>query len=198
LHYEFKFLGPSVRVETDQRGLRIRSWFIGQRIEWPSIIAAGMMAPSPLLAIPSFIFLLYAAPGYKAIASKAESMQKASTRIWIAYRPGKRMRLRCLTLPRTAESTSLIDELRSHLIDRWNDALTPGVFSLRRQFGLSNRWFWPKVLLVVFAALILLFMGLLAWATVLAVLTDIRVALLIIFIAAAWWLYKQFRTKPPV
>lgn len=156
------------------------------------------MAPSPFLAIPSFIIPLYAAPGYRAIGKKAESMQKASTRIWIAYRPGKRVRLRCLTLPRTAESTSLIDELRSRLIDRWNDALTPGIFGLRRRFGLSNRWFWPKILLVVFAALLLLFMGLLAWATVLAVLTDIRVALVIIFVAAAWWVYKQFRTKPSV
>lgn len=198
MHYQFKVVGRTVRVETDEREWRIGSPLFGQRIEWSSIVRAGMLAPSPLLAIPSFIFPLFAAPGYKALATRAESMQKASTRIWIAYRPGRHVKLRCLTLPRNTESASLIDELRSRLIDRWDDAVEPGLFGLRRQFGISNRWFWPKVLLVVLAVLFLIFVGLLAWAAVLAALTDIRVALIVLFVFAAWWLYKQFRTKPSV
>lgn len=197
VHYEFKALGPCIHVDTDDRLLRIRSLFFGRSIEWSSIVGAGMMAPSPVLAIPSFIFPLFAAPGYKAITGKAESMMKASTRIWIAYRPGNRVKLMYLTLPRTSESSEFVSDLRWRLIDRWNDALA-GAYGLRRRFGLSNRWFWLKALLFVIVVLTLLLVGLLAWATVLAVVSDIRVALVILFVVAAWWLYKQFRTKPSV
>lgn len=198
MRYEFKAFGPNLRIETDDRTLRIRSLFLTRRIEWSSIVGAGPLAPSPALILPSLFMSLFASRGHKALADKAQSVQRASTRVWLAYKPHGRVRLRCLTLPRSNESTALVEEFRSHLADRWEEAVAPGVFGLRREFGLSNRWFWPKAILFVISALILLLLGVVAWAAVLAVIADVRVALVIIFVAAIWWLYKQFHAKPSV
>lgn len=195
MHCEYKVLGPSVRVETDEHGLTISSWLVGRRIEWASVVAAGMMAPSPVLAVPALVFPLQIVPGFNALAKKAESLHRATVRIWIAYRRAGRLHFQYITLPKN-DSGLLISELHSHIGERWRYEFSASVLQLRREFGLSNWWFWPTVILSVIAVLVSILMGLLAWAAVLAVLTDIRIALVILFVFAAWWLYKQFRTKP--
>lgn len=182
--------------ETDLNGLRIMSRVGTKTIEWNQIVGAGPFGFHIPIHIP--IEVPDHAPRMVGLMVKAEQMLETNQTYWIAYKPRRGVKLVTLSVPRTGDAAAqLVAELREHAGANWRTDPALKMQDLRREFGIRRHW-WavPLALLVLVLLLIAGLIALLATSAVLALLHDVRIALVVLFVGALWFVVKQFRAKP--
>jgi hypothetical protein len=186
----------AIDYESDPKGLSVRSLRLTRRIEWNSIVAAGPFGFHFPVHVP--VTIPENAPRIVGLVVQAERMLETNQAYWIAYKPRREVKLVTISVPRNDEAANtLVDEIKTHTGANWRPDPAVHMQDLRKEFHVHRHW-WklPLILLVVLLLLVLGLAALVATSVALAVLHDIRVALVVLFVAALWFVIKQFRAKP--
>ncbi len=185
----------AVVYQSDDSQLQVTSRIGTRHVPWDRIVGAGPFGIHiPMIHVP----LPENAPGMLGFAAKAEHMLEANQAYWIAYKPRRSVKLMTISLPRDSDAASqLVSEIKARAGANWRPEPALQMQELRREFGVRRHW-WalPLALLIVVVVLVLGLVALVAASAGLALLHDVRVALVVLFLAALWFVIKQFRTKP--
>jgi hypothetical protein len=124
---------------------------IAQNVRWDDVLSAGLSPKRAIVLPPDFPTGVL--PGLGTLARRAEQLTATTQHLWMLRRIGRGRKLAVFNIPKEGEEqNALVSELRSRLADRWvND--TMDLLQVRRKFGISNRWIYPSVAMLMLVAL---------------------------------------------